>query len=252
MPRRGTPGLVRGPVALHCCGRPHAGHPVHRYAVRGCAGLCGVGKGWREMPPTLASVASAAGNPERAANWYAIPPPPPWRPYLFICCRAWYEHFALASPFTSTVPLPPPRDVGALLSEISQPGDAGCSWGSTVRETLCVLGSLCVSDGDGVHFCLRSLQRHKGRLFFQADHLEIEAGTAKWRRGQARAGGGRRRGAELGLAGCLHPSPRVGLLRLLGLRRTWARAPCALSGEVRVATRVSSVSSDKRTVTSPG
>lgn len=94
-------------------------------------------------------------------------------------------------------------------------------------------------------------ERHKGRLFFQADHLEIEAGTAKWRRGQALAGGGRRRGAELGLAGCLHPSPRVGLLRLLGLRRTWARAPCALSGEVRVATRVSSVSSDKRTVTSP-
>lgn len=55
VPRRGNPGLARGPVAVErgslllpaSVAAPWAGRPLHGYAALGCAGRV---VGWREMP----------------------------------------------------------------------------------------------------------------------------------------------------------------------------------------------------------
>ena len=84
---------------------------------------------------------------------------------------------------------------------------------------VCVCVCVCFTGGDGVNSCLHSYRGTKAGLFFPVDRVEIQAGTAERRRGRAKAGGGRRcpvSGGESRAAGRLSPSPRLGVLRLLG------------------------------------
>lgn len=248
MPRRGTPGLVRGPVALHCCGRPHAGHPVHRYAVRGCAGWV---RGGEKCPPHWRLSPRRRGT--QSAPLIGTPSPHPRRGARTFLSAAGLGTSILLSPPPSPLlsPCPRPATLGRFCLRFRSPGMPDVP-GEALFGRRFVCWGVCVSVMVMVYIfaCVLCRGTKAGYSFRQITwklKLGLRSGGGA-RPGQEVAAAG---GAKLGLAGCLHPSPRVGLLRLLGLRRTWARAPCALSGEVRVATRVSSVSSDKRTVTSP-
>lgn len=165
MPRRGNPGLARGPVAVErgslllpaSVAAPWAGRPLHGYAALGCAGRV---VGWREMPLHWHLSPWRRGTPgaQLIGTHSRIP-----RGACAFLSASRVDTSILLSPPPSPSPLTPAD--GTLLSAISQPGDAGCSRGSAVRKTLCILGSLCVGGSDGVHLCLLSLQSHKGRAF---------------------------------------------------------------------------------------
>ena len=122
---------------------------------------------------------------------------------------------ALASP--SLPPTASPRQWGAFVCNFAA---SGCRMflGKRCSEYAgCVC--VCFTGGDGVNSCLHSYRGTKAGLFFPVDRVEIQAGTAESRRGRAKAGGGRRcpvSGGESRAAGRLSPSPRLGVLRLLG------------------------------------
>lgn len=90
---------------------------------------------------------------------------------------------------------------------------------------------MCAGGGDGVNFCLRSLQRHKALAILSCG----SHGNSSWDCGEEEGPGegGRwpllRSGrGQVRAAGRLYPNPRVGLLRLLHLGRTRAWALRAL------------------------
>lgn len=173
VPGRRTAGLARGPAlrgAGACCSPlvwPRPGPDAPSTVTLGRA----LGS-WGESPPPQTGVSSLVCRTP-SAPLIGTRPPSPAAPVPF------HPLPPMVGAVRSRHPLQLPRADGAPLSAIRSGGDAGCSSGSAVRETLCVLGVVCVSGVVMVYIFACVLCRGtKAGLFFPADHMEIQAGTA--------------------------------------------------------------------------
>lgn len=110
-----------------------------------------------------------------------------------------------------------------------------------------------LSGGDGVHFCLHSLQRHKGRAILPCSHMEIQAETAGEEKWPGAGGRWRPLRSHWGRVGGLRvPLLRGGAVEVfcLGRPRQWALSLCSGGcGWRLVFGRYHQI--DKRTMTSP-